>query len=627
MRKSLKTLIMLTALSAGCGSSDPNIVSGAPVPSVPLRPPVTGGPDAPDTTLVPINGGRVTIPKHGEFVGSLEFEPGSEAGNEIVLAASTTPPTGVSLPLTAIDSEQSVTRPFFYLTFSVSKPTPLSLLEAIHLEGPAPHEHEYHHADLFELPSANNGVLAQNSSATHIQAFPGESDGKNVTYDEILHNSTLYPGKEYVVALQTTDHETMTFEVVNESGVWPCYVFITGRDPVKRADDPRFYRVTSDGKFVAMDYTTDVPDPTKERYADYNIEVPEGEGKLSLQLPLMSAGRAYIALGEKHKTEIFDRSAEGGITVWGTPNGWSNPGDPNFLSLWDWVEFDYTITPDSKQAGMGINKTEVQMKSLPFTISMDVGKDNNGNDIIATTGAKEGTRDLLFKELGTDPEFGKLIVGGTAKNTTVSPIRVISPDNGIQNSEPGKPGGVPTFSSTYYDDYITEVWEKYKAEDLTMVTSAFGTFQGRVNEKNEMVFTSPKESSVTIPKPKTIDVIVGTGALTHDINSDPRHNTIVNEIASTMSANFNRSTLLKSSKMYRTFPDTSKEFIDGLTRTFYDHPITNLYSKLIHQHSLPTERAPYGAAYGFGFDDNLEQSSFIANNNNPKKVTVTIKKF
>lgn len=45
----------------------------------------------------------------------------------------------------------------------------------------------------------------------------------------------------------------------------------------------------------------------------------------------------------------------------------------------------------------------------------------------------------------------------------------------------------------------------------------------------------------------------------------------------------------------------------SLGRIFYQANPTNVYSKVIHANSLPTEKAPFGAAYGFGFDDNLDQ--------------------
>jgi hypothetical protein len=60
---------------------------------------------------------------------------------------------------------------------------------------------------------------------------------------------------------------------------------------------------------------------------------------------------------------------------------------------------------------------------------------------------------------------------------------------------------------------------------------------------------------------------------------------------------------------------------------FYQATPTNVYSKVIHANSLPTEKAPFGAAYGFGFDDNLDQSSFIGDNRAPTAVTITVTEF
>lgn len=60
---------------------------------------------------------------------------------------------------------------------------------------------------------------------------------------------------------------------------------------------------------------------------------------------------------------------------------------------------------------------------------------------------------------------------------------------------------------------------------------------------------------------------------------------------------------------------------------FYQNAPTNLYSKLNHDFSKPTAQAPLGGGYGFGFDDNLNQSSVIIDNKAPTHLIVTIPAF
>lgn len=596
MKKSLCVAALLVGLMAGCGNESESFV-------------LTG--TAPGATVIPSSGGSVPIPEGTGFRGSLVFDPGAPAQTVLTLLPSLTPPEGANLPLVGLTSSKATTEPFFYLKFRVSQPIPVGLLEAVRLTGDIPGDHEHYHADLIDLEPS--GVSAQGEAPIgFLQEIPGEFSEEETVFDEVIEGGTIKQNHDYALRFKSTNQETLDLTVVNESGVSPCYVFITGRNPNLAANDNRFYRVNDKGHLVAMD----VDDLNDQGYADYSLELP-ADGKL--KLPLMAAGRIYVSLGEKMKTQLNPGTQPSDPPAfWVAPSGWSNSAEPNYKTLFDWVEFDYKISPDSSLPGMGINKTEVQMVSLPFTISM-----TGPTSGTQTVGAKPGARSAIIEALREDPVFKSLIVEGTATGTNISPIRVVSPDNGIFNVRNNIPG-VPTFPLDYYDDYIDQVWEKYKTEDLTMVTSAFGTFVGRVNQQDQMVFTSQGQRSVTIPKPSSADVIIGDGALISDVanaTTDTERN-IVREHASTMSACFNRSTLL-------VFPRMLRSFVQGAfdPSIFYQHPITNVYSKVIHANSLPTKKAPFGAAYGFGFDDNLDQSSFISDNRAPTKLTITVTDF
>lgn len=599
MRWGFGSLVVFSALMAGCGGSGNDFV-------------VTGSSGTSFQTTIPAAGGMVEIPGQGDFRGRIEFDPGSPANNRITMATSIAAPSGVSLPFVGLDSPRATTRSFFHLSFTVSQPIPVELIESVRIDGPVQNAHEYHHADLFELSTGTASALGQSGSTQFLQEFPGESDATGATFDELDDTAILQPGRTYVMRFKSTDQQTLTLKVVNDSGLGPCYIFITGRNPNLQVNDPRFYRVTREAKFVAMDV-----DDLQNGTADYNIPVPN-EG-LSLQLPMMSAGRVYVSLGDKIKSQLNPpRIPSDPPAFWVAPSGWSNPNEPNYKTLWDWVEFDYKLSPDTSMPGMGINKTEVQMVSLPFTISMK-SKDST----VQTVGAKEGARSAIFSAIEADNEFKNLIVAGPANGVEVDEIRVVSPDNGIYNVKHSIPN-TPTFPLNYYDSYIDQVWDKYKAEDLTMITSAFGTYVARVNDQEQLVFTQTGKRSVVVPKPTSSDAIIGDGALLHDVpNAAPgEEEAVVREIASTMSANFNRSTLLVQSTMRRSY---AQGLIDP--SVFYQTFPTNLYSKVIHANSLPTEKAPYGAAYGFGYDDNLDQSSFIGDNRDPAEVTIKVTKF
>jgi hypothetical protein len=537
------------------------------------------------------------------------FEPGAVAGSQIYFSSSPQAPQGV--PLVGLDSPHALTEHYYFLQFAVDRPTPLSLIEGVRLEGDLPLGHEHYHADIYQL--GGTGLAQATGTHSFVQEFPGEHTGDGVTFDQIQDGATLQPGTDYVMGFKSTDQQLLEFKVINESGVTPCYIFIKGQNPNVAAQDQRFYHVNPEGELVPMDI-----DDKVDGFADYSFEVP-ADGVV--KLPLVLSGRAYISLGEKIKTQLNPPvQPTDPPALWVAPNGSSNAGDPNYNTLWDFVEFDYKISPDSNLPGMGVNTTQVQLTGIPTTLTL-VGPTSGTQ----TSGAKAaGTRSALMEGIAADPEFQSLLVPGPGTNTNVTPLRVVSADEGIRNKRNNAPN-VPTFTPDFYDSYIDEVWEKYKTEDLVAKTSAFGTYIGRVNASDQMVFTREGKRSVTIPKPAGTDVIVGDGALFFDLPNAQtvEEKAVVGEIGSMMSACFNRTTLLVLPELVRNPTD----FDPANFALFYQNAPTNLYAKLNHELSLPTEQAPLGGAYGFGYDDNLNQSSVIIDNKAPTALTITIPAF
>jgi Beta-1,3-glucanase len=250
-------------------------------------------------------------------------------------------------------------------------------------------------------------------------------------------------------------------------------------------------------------------------------------------------------------------------------------------------------------------------------------------------GMNPGGRTLVLNGLAADPTFAKLIIAGTGKGTTVSPLRAVSVAQGIDNVtlRPNVPN-LPSLDATIYSTYIDQVWTKYASTTLTMFTSAFGTCSGQVNAQQQLVFTPPvgqaDTTPIVIPKPAPGDVLEGYGTLINSCkppppNPQPTSYTICLEIASPLSAAFNRSTLLID-------PTITRLYAAGQCKPaeYYGQAPTNLYSKLIHQNSLPLGgvpgTAPWGAAYGFGYDDNCNQSSFISDSN-VQSMSITIEPF
>ena len=484
------------------------------------------------------------------------------------------------------------------------------------------------------LPGAASAIAPTKNAGIFVLAYPASAGDTPIFYFDLDAQNYTQPGgaavslstnTSYVYAANstnnlyyspvTTTQGSLPTTFVNNSGITPAYFTIIARNPNNRAD-PAFYHVTASGqlvKFAAADRGSDGT-------ADYNIPFPAPG--TTFPLPLSIAARMFISLGTKFKTQINPD------LTWPGQNGWSNASDANYNVLWDNFEYDYTISPDSNQPGMGINATEVQMFGLPLAFTL-----TGPTSGTQTGGFKPGARTAIMNALAGDSTFSSVLVNGTATGTNVSPIRAISMDQAIINANAGT-AGVPHFSNTtYFDVYIASVWNFYKTHTLTAYTSAFGTYTASVNSSNQMVFTQTNKPDITFALPSTPDAIVGGGGLVTPCNQwgPPPPNTAPSplflactEIGSMLSAAFNRTTLLIDQTMTR---DYGGHPCPNPTEYYQGSPI-NLYSKVMHANSYPQlPLATQGAAYGFGFDDNCNQSSVVIDNKNPSALTITVQSF
>jgi hypothetical protein len=477
------------------------------------------------------------------------------------------------------------------------------------------------------LPGSASAIAPTKNAGVFVLGYPASGSGNTIFYFDLdaqnyaqpggsaaniaTNTSTVYAvgtsGGLYYSTVSTTGSLPTTF--VNNSGITTAYFTIIARNPNDRFD-PAFYHVTASGqlvKFAAADRGSDGT-------ADYNIPFPATG--VTFPLPLAIAARMYISLGTKFKTRVNPD------LTWAGQNGWSDAQDPNYNVLWDNFEYDYTISPDSHQPGMGINATEVDMFGLPLAFTL-----TGPTSGTQTAGFKPGARTAIMNALAADSTFNSVLVNGTATGTSVSPIRAVSMDQALKSARGGF-ANVPHFSNTtYYDGYIASVWNFYKTHTLTMYTSAYGTYTGTVNVSNQFVFQQQNKPDITFHLPSSTDAIVGEGDLITPCSTwkspDPLFLACA-EIGSMLSAGFNRTTLLIDQTMTRDYgghPCANPS-------EYYQNSPTNIYSTLMHQNSYPQSPfAPLGAAYGFGFDDNCNQSSVLIDNKNPSALTITVQSF
>jgi hypothetical protein len=363
----------------------------------------------------------------------------------------------------------------------------------------------------------------------------------------------------------------IALNIVNSSTYANAYIYIVGL-----GTDGNWYRVTPSGTLAEVEASDAVGG-----YANYSIPVPASG--LSMPLPKLSAARMYVSLGAPLRIAI---SSSG---VPNSPPGWV-ASDPNYDVLFDWVEFTFDST------GWNGNTTAVDMFGLPLQIAL------NGSSGTQTVGTLPGGRNAILDGLaGTAGWSGTVVTGPAQGLGTTLALRAIAPFHAIDNG---------TFDAHYLDAYIGSTWNEYAGNSLTMKTSAWGTYTGQVSN-GTLTFTQPGQASISFAEPSTYDVFANSGTLAADpCGSAPSTACLVQgQMADALSAAWNRTTLGIDS----TVPAcTSSEF--------YTTTPTNEYAKLIHANSVR------GLAYGFGFDDSCDYSSFIADRA-PTSVTITIEPF
>jgi len=362
---------------------------------------------------------------------------------------------------------------------------------------------------------------------------------------------------------------TVPLTISNLTGVKHAFFYIVGL-----GSDGNTYHVNAKGEAIPVKQS----DVKKDGYADYSVPVP-ASGTITLPLPELTAARMYISFGKVLKVTVSSGN------VPSSPPGWVS-SDPNYNTPFDWIEFTYNDT------GWNGNTTAVDMYGLPLQIQL------TGSSGTQTVGTASGGRSAIFSGLAQAAPFNALVIKAPGKGGPFHDLRAIAPFHGIENG---------VFDPNYLDQYVSDVWNAFTTQTLTMNTSAWGVYAGTVSGTT-LTFSQAGQQSITFSEPTTHDVYANSGALAaQQCGSPPSQECLVQgQIADALSAALNRTTL----PQYPTLPAcTASEF--------YVTPPVNEYARLIHANAIN------GLAYAFGFDDSCDFSSFVADRA-PTGVAVTI---
>lgn len=308
---------------------------------------------------------------------------------------------------------------------------------------------------------------------------------------------------------------------------------------------------------------------------DASIPGPAAGQTTTIRIPKFS-GRIYFSYGQK----MVFKLTTGGLVQPAV----QNPTDPNRNILFNWSE--YTLN----DAGLWINSTQVDMFSAPYSVGVQRGDGGTATAGRLKPGGYNGVLNALRAQPGG---WGNLIQ--TRSDGTV--LRALSPLYGVET------GALP---ASVMDDYINRVWQKYSGSTLTVTpfadrpdTKYFGRVSGGV-----MNFTNGSGAVVTsFEKPDSSSVFGCHRKL------DAPNDQVRGPISRTLCAGFHRTTLL-----------TNPNQPDSGAAGFYQDPVTNHYSRIIHAHMVD------GKAYGFAFDDVGHHESLV-HDGNPRQASMTLAPF
>ena len=347
---------------------------------------------------------------------------------------------------------------------------------------------------------------------------------------------------------------TLPLTVANHSGRGSVHLYVIGVD----LSSNRLGYVDAGGTFHPWSLPGSGAPVTAP---DVSVDGPSEGGSTTLKIPRNVSGRVYFSYGKKLTFQLVS----GGLVQ---PAPW-NPSDPNADILFDWSEFTYT------DSGLWINSSQVDQFAAPHEVSA-TGSDG----VTRSTGATvAGGRQQIIDGVAALPGYQKTVVTGS--DGTV--LRVLAP---------GKATDLGLMSRTYLDPAIDKAWQTYASKTLTIEPYGAGlaSYRGRT-QGGRLVFTDTAGQQVaSFAKPSTEDVWDCDGAL-----AAPNDAT-VGPIARTLCAALHRGNLATQAVQ----PGGP-----SAVATFYRSEPANLYAKVIQAHMAD------GKAYGFAFDDVLEQESLV----------------
>lgn len=380
----------------------------------------------------------------------------------------------------------------------------------------------------------------------------------------------------------------------------PLFFYVTGKDP------------DADSNFVVLQGQDDCYTwYTKPTYADTTNTMPyyfinatdesnqfhreiQNHGTISFVLPgYINSARLYIS---RDKLRF-------GTNVGGPGDGFVEPSStngalPEYNVTWQFIEFTYG------EGNFVLNPSYVDFAAISLDLTVQPGAEGASSSQVP--GLEAGALDKICSQLEAQSQKDKqnwknlCLKDGDGNN-----LRAISPNQylALYPNDTMK---------TYYDEYVDEVWAKYKDQNLTINTQNNGNgvkvehgreFTCKVQQEDDLLWcTNVDVASETYPfrRPRTSE-IMGCVQGSQDQNSQdasPFTVTGGNQsfIVPRLCAAFTRSTLLLQGGDVQ----PNSNITAG---RYYAETITNHYSRIIHENLMGH------MGYAFAYDDTNPSSN------------------
>ena len=393
--------------------------------------------------------------------------------------------------------------------------------------------------------------LIGHSLAVPLTVHPGTADDVVVTNKDTV-NATQAPVS---VPPGSNGQQQLQINMVNNfAGSVNAYV--TGLDP-----NNQLVMLQADGTWMYPD----AGGATTPQAISGNVALALGAQGSSTTITLpdyISAGRVWFAANGE--LQFFVVQGADGSSSLVEPSS-TNPQDPSAAVNWGFVEL--TNTADG---GLYANISYVDFVGLPLGMSLAGSAGAQTAQGLPATAVGSICNDLKTQAASDGQPWDQLCVSDSSGN----PLRIIAPPDYTSIN-------TNAFSS-YWTDYVNQVWQQYSSQPLTINTQAAA---GDVNCTVSGGTLNCDGDNRGYAQPVAADIWgCNSGPFAIESGDNAVHYAVVPRLC----AAFNRATLLLNGGNVQPSLDSS---------SYYTTAPTNYYSEIVHKYEVD------GRGYAFSYDD------------------------